>query len=59
LADDGNARLLVKIDNIAEIFSAFYEAGRYPITIYPGLVRALLTFLVLVAFVTTFPVKRW
>ncbi len=47
----------VKIDNITGLFSAFYEAGRYPISIYPGLVRALLTFLVPVAFVTTFPVK--
>ncbi len=45
----------VKIENITEIFSAFYEAGRYPVTIYPGLVRAILTFVVPVAFVTTFP----
>ncbi len=47
----------IKIDNITEIFSAFYEAGRYPVTIYPGIVRALLSFLVPVAFVTTFPVR--
>jgi ABC-2 type transport system permease protein len=47
----------VKIDNVTEVFSAFYEAGRYPISIYPGLIRALLTFLVPVAFVTTFPVE--
>jgi ABC-2 type transport system permease protein len=47
----------VKIDNITEVFSAFYEAGRYPISIYPGLIRALLTFLVPVAFVTTFPIQ--
>ncbi len=45
----------VKIDNITELFNAFYEAARYPVTIYRGLVRALLTFVVPIAFVTTFP----
>ncbi len=45
----------VKIDNITELFYAFYEAGRYPITIYRGLVRVLLTYVVPIAFVTTFP----
>ncbi len=45
----------VKIDNITELFYAFYETGRYPVTIYRGLVRALLTFVVPIAFVTTFP----
>jgi ABC-2 type transport system permease protein len=47
----------VKIDNITELFYAFYEAGRYPVTIYRGLVRALLTFVIPIAFVTTFPVS--
>lgn len=45
----------VKIDNITELFYAFYEAGRYPVTIYRGLVRVLLTYVVPIAFVTTFP----
>jgi ABC-2 type transport system permease protein len=45
----------VKIDNITELFYAFYEAGRYPVTIYRGVVRVLLTFIVPIAFVTTFP----
>jgi ABC-2 type transport system permease protein len=47
--------LSIKIDNITELFYAFYEAGRYPVTIYRGAVRALLTFVVPIAFVTTFP----
>jgi ABC-2 type transport system permease protein len=47
--------LSIKIDNITELFYAFYEAGRYPVTIYRSWVRALLTFVVPVAFVTTFP----
>ena len=45
----------VKIDNITELFYAFYEAGRYPVTIYRGTVRVLLTFVVPIAFITTFP----
>ncbi|HEX7594525.1 MAG TPA: ABC-2 family transporter protein [Anaerolineae bacterium] len=45
----------IKIDNITEVFYAFYEAGRYPVTIYRGAVRVLLTFVVPIAFVTTFP----
>ncbi|MBI5029406.1 MAG: ABC-2 family transporter protein [Chloroflexi bacterium] len=45
----------VRIDNITEVFYAFYEAGRYPVTIYQGVVRVLLTFVVPIAFVTTFP----
>ncbi len=45
----------VKIDNFTELFYAFYEAGRYPVTIYRGVVQALLTFIVPIAFVTTFP----
>ncbi len=45
----------VKIDNFAELFYAFYETGRFPISVYSGLLRALLTFVIPVAFITTFP----
>jgi ABC-2 type transport system permease protein len=45
----------IKIDNITEVFYGFYEAGRYSVTIYRGVVRTLLTFVVPIAFVTTFP----
>ncbi len=45
----------VRLDNITELFYGFYEAGRYPVTIYRGIVRTFLTFVVPVAFVTTFP----
>jgi ABC-2 type transport system permease protein len=45
----------VRIDNVTELFYAFYEAGRYPVTIYRGFVRGLLTFIVPIAFVTTYP----
>ncbi len=45
----------VRLDNITELFYGFYEAGRYPVTIYRGVIRAVLTFVVPIAFVTTFP----
>jgi ABC-2 type transport system permease protein len=45
----------VRVDNITELFYGFYEAGRFPITVYRGWVRGLLTFVVPIAFITTFP----
>src|ERR1051326_5459963 len=45
----------VKIENFTELFYTFYEAGRFPITVYRNWIRALLTFVVPVAFLTTFP----
>ncbi|MEW5720038.1 MAG: ABC-2 family transporter protein [Chloroflexota bacterium] len=55
LAMSSLAFWFVRIDNVTELFYAFYEAGRYPVTIYRGVVRALLTFIVPIAFITTFP----
>ncbi len=45
----------IKVDNLTELFNAFYEAGRFPISVYQGWVRALLTFVIPIAFITTFP----
>ena len=39
------------------MFQSVLEAGRYPITFFPALVRVLLTCAVPVAFATTFPVQ--
>ena len=33
----------------------FYEAGRFPVNIFPAWVRAVLTFVVPIAFITTVP----
>ncbi len=44
-----------KVDNMAELFGAFYEAGRFPITVYQGWLRGFLTFIIPIAFITTFP----
>ena len=47
----------VKIDNILVIFQSMYEAGRWPVRIYPGWLQFTLTFLVPVAFAVTVPVE--
>lgn len=47
----------VRIDNILVIFESMYEAGRWPVTIYPGALRWALTFLVPVAFAVTVPAE--
>jgi ABC-2 type transport system permease protein len=46
---------LVRIENVAEVLSAIYETGRYPVTAFGPALRIALTFLVPIAFMTTFP----
>lgn len=48
---------LVRLDNILVIFQDLYQAGRWPVTIYPGWLRWILTFLVPVAVATTLPAE--
>lgn len=45
----------VRVENILLIFQSMYEAGRWPISLYPGWLRFALTFIVPVAFATTIP----
>ncbi len=45
----------VRVENILIIFQSMYEAGRWPISLYPGWLRFALTFVVPVAFATTVP----
>ena len=46
-----------KIENILVIFQSMYEAGRWPVTIYPGWLRLMLTFIVPIAFAITVPAQ--
>lgn len=48
---------LVRVENILVIFQSMYEAGRWPITLYPRWLRFALTFLVPVAFAVTVPAE--
>src|ERR687894_237304 len=45
----------VRLDNILNIFQSMYEAGRWPIGIYPPWLRSVLTFIVPVGFAVTVP----
>jgi ABC-2 type transport system permease protein len=47
----------VKIENILVIFQSMYQAGRWPVSIYPLWLRSTLTFIVPVAFATTVPAE--
>jgi len=47
----------VRVENILVIFQSMYQAGRWPVSLYPGWLRYGLTFLVPVAFATTVPAE--
>lgn len=47
----------VRIDNIEQIVWQAFEAGRYPVEIYPGWLRGTLTYAIPVVFVITVPAK--
>jgi ABC-2 type transport system permease protein len=47
----------IKIENILFVFQSTYQAGRWPVSIYPRFIRLLLTFLVPVAFAVTVPAQ--
>ena len=47
----------VRLDNILNIFQSMYEAGRWPIGIYPPWLRTVLTFLVPIGFAVTVPTE--
>ncbi|MDZ7300693.1 MAG: ABC-2 family transporter protein [candidate division KSB1 bacterium] len=47
----------VRVENILVIFQSMYEAGRWPISLYPAWLRFALTFIVPVAFATTIPAE--
>jgi len=48
----------VKLDNILVVFQALFgNAGRWPVTIFPGWMRPVLTFVVPIAFAVTVPAQ--
>ena len=47
----------IRIENILVIFQTLYEAGRWPIGIYPHWLKYILTFIVPIAFAITVPAQ--
>jgi ABC-2 type transport system permease protein len=45
----------VRVDNLSYLFGSIFDAGRWPITVFHGWVRAFLTFVLPVAVMTSFP----
>lgn len=50
-----SAFIIVRVDFLVELFEGMYQAGRWPVTIYPGWLRIGFTFLVPLAFAVTVP----
>ena len=48
---------VVRMHEVVELFQGIYQAGRWPVGIYPGWLRTSLTFLVPVAFAVTVPAE--
>jgi ABC-2 type transport system permease protein len=48
---------VVRMEQIVELFQGIYQAGRWPVSIYPGWLRLGLTFLVPIAFAVTVPAE--
>lgn len=47
----------VRVENLLEIFRSTFEAGRWPVGIYPRWLRATLTLLIPIAFAITVPAE--
>jgi ABC-2 type transport system permease protein len=48
---------VIRMDQIVELFQGVYQAGRWPVGVYPGWLRVGLTFLVPIAFAVTVPAE--
>ena len=47
----------VKIDHMADLFNALFDTARFPVQTFSGLTRAILTFVLPMAFITTIPAQ--
>jgi ABC-2 type transport system permease protein len=48
---------VVRIDNLSHLFSAIFDAARWPIDVFRGLVRLVFTFVIPLALMTTYPAE--
>lgn len=51
------AFVLVKVDNLAYLFSSVFDAARWPSSVFQGLLRLFFTLVVPLAVMTTFPAE--
>lgn len=55
LALTAGAFWFVRMEMLQDLFTGMYRAGQYPVTIYPGWLRLILTYLVPIGFAITVP----
>ena len=48
---------VVRVDNLTHLFDSVFDAARWPIQIFPGLVRLVFTFVIPLALMTTYPAQ--
>ncbi len=48
---------IVRVDSLVDLFDGMYQAGRWPVSVYPGWLRIGFTFLVPLAFAITVPAQ--
>jgi len=48
---------LIRVDTLETLFSTAMQTARYPVDVFKGAVRSVLTFVIPVAFATTFPAR--
>jgi ABC-2 type transport system permease protein len=46
---------IIRMEHVAELFNGLYQAGRWPVGLYPGWLRLIFTALVPLAFAVTLP----
>lgn len=46
---------LVRVDNLAFVLDAVFDAGQFPVTVFRGSARVILTFVIPVGLMTTYP----
>jgi len=48
---------VVKIDNLTNLFNSIFDAARWPVQVFRGVMRWVFTFVVPLALMTTFPAQ--
>src|SRR5579864_4829709 len=48
---------VVRVDNLTHLFSAIFDAARWPVSVFRGLVRFVFTFVIPLALMTTYPAQ--
>jgi len=49
------AFFVVRVDNLSFLFASIYDAARWPVSVFRGLLRVIFTFVIPLALMTTYP----